>query len=231
LGTKALQGKIHSFGGVAAPAVSVPPPGPGNNVFFGDPYSLKDFGKGLLIGAVSGGIIGGVTAGYNGNNIWTGKPVASGRNIWSFNNTSSGNSTVIVGSPEYAGWTNTKGEFVEEFAGHRIGEVESSVVNEAAANGVVQAEKVSGSYLLEFQSGKFYAGKGLQPRMMQSINRIETTYGDRLLNSQFFPASSTRGAFINEHNLMMQFGGPKSFNPLSPTYNKIFSPGRKLGGF
>jgi hypothetical protein len=36
---------------------------------------------------------------------------------------------------------------------------------------------------------------------------------------------------INEHNLMMQFGGPKSFNPLSPTYNKIFSPGRKLGGF
>lgn len=25
----------------------------------------------------------------------------------------------------------------------------------------------------------------------------------------------------------MQFGGPKSFNPLSPTYNKIFSPGKK----
>jgi len=100
-----------------------------------------------------------------------------------------------------------------------------------AAKGVVQAEKVSGSYLLEFQSGKFYAGKGLEPRMMQSINRIETTYGDKLLNSQFFPASSTRGAFINEHNLMMRFGGPKSFNPLSPTYNKIFSPGRKLGGF
>ncbi|HYM93110.1 MAG TPA: RHS repeat-associated core domain-containing protein, partial [Chitinophagaceae bacterium] len=37
-----------------------------------------------------------------------------------------------------------------------------------AAKGVVQAEKVSGSYLLEFQSGKFYAGKGLEPRMMQS---------------------------------------------------------------
>jgi len=100
-----------------------------------------------------------------------------------------------------------------------------------AAKGVVQAEKASGSYLLQFQSGKFYAGKGLQPRMMQSINRIETTYGDKLLNSQFFPASSTREALINEHNLMMQFGGPKSFNPLSPTYNKIFSPGRKLRGF
>ncbi|MCB9082679.1 MAG: hypothetical protein H6555_13320, partial [Lewinellaceae bacterium] len=100
-----------------------------------------------------------------------------------------------------------------------------------APTGLFQGEKVSGSYLLEFQSGKFYAGKGLEPRMMQSINRIETTYGDKLFNSQFFPASSTRGAFINEHNLMMQFGGPKSFNPLSPTYNKIFSPGRKLVGF
>jgi len=46
-----------------------------------------------------------------------------------------------------------------------------------------QAEKISGSYLLEFQSGKFYAGKGLGPRMMQSIKRIETTYGDKLLNN------------------------------------------------
>lgn len=67
--------------------------------------------------------------------------------------------------------------------------------------------------------------------MMQSINRIETRYGDKLLKSTFYPASSTRAAFINEHKLMMQFGGPKSFNPLSPTYNKIFSPGNKLGGF
>ena len=100
-----------------------------------------------------------------------------------------------------------------------------------AAKGGVQAEKVSGSYLLEFQSGKFYAGKGLEPRMMQSINRIETNFGDKLVNKQFFPASSTREAFINEHNIMMQMGGPKTFRASSPTYNKIYSPGRKLVGF
>ena len=105
------------------------------------------------------------------------------------------------------------------------------VLFKGATKGVAEAEKVSGSYLLEFQSGKFYAGKGLESRMMQSINRIETRYGDKLLKSTFYPASSTRAAFINEHKLMMQFGGPKSFNPLSPTYNKIFSPGKKLGGF
>jgi len=46
---------------------------------------------------------------------------------------------------------------------------------EFAAKGVVQAEKVSGSYLLEFQSGKLYAEKGLEPRMMQSINRMKLT--------------------------------------------------------
>jgi hypothetical protein len=99
------------------------------------------------------------------------------------------------------------------------------------AKGVTQVEKVSGSYLLEFQSGKFYAGKGLKPRMMQSINRIETTYSDKLLNKTFYPAANSKAAFINEHKLMMQFGGPKSFDKLSPTYNLIFSPGKKFGGF
>jgi len=88
--------------------------------------------------------------------------------------------------------------------------------------------KPSGSYLLLFQSGNFYAGKGLESRMMQSITRIETTYGDKLISSKFYPASSTRAAFINEHKLMMQHGGPLSHNPMSPTYNKIFSPGRNL---
>ena len=92
-------------------------------------------------------------------------------------------------------------------------------------------EKASGSYLLEFESGKFYAGKGLESRMMQSVKRIETQFGDKLLNKTFYPAANSKEAFINEHILMMQFGGPKSFDKLSPTYNLIFSPGKNLGGF
>ncbi|MFZ1807524.1 MAG: RHS repeat-associated core domain-containing protein, partial [Cyclobacteriaceae bacterium] len=100
-----------------------------------------------------------------------------------------------------------------------------------AAKGVTSLEKASGSYILEFQSGKFYAGKGLKSRMMQSVNRIETKFGDKLLNKTFYPAANSKTAFLHEHNLMMQFGGPKSFDKLSPTYNLIFSPGKKLGGF
>lgn len=91
--------------------------------------------------------------------------------------------------------------------------------------------KGSGAYLLEFQSGKFYAGKGSILRMNQSILRLETQYGDKLLQSTYFRTATTKKAFILEHKLMMQRGVPLSFNRLSPTYNKVFSPGKKLGGF
>lgn len=54
------------------------------------------------------------------------------------------------------------------------------------------------------------------------------TYNDPLVSSEFFPASSNRAAFMSEHKLMMENGGPLSFNPFSPTYNKIHSPGRRF---
>jgi len=106
-----------------------------------------------------------------------------------------------------------------------------SFTNLEAANGGVQAGKVSGSYLLEFQSGKFYVGKGLEPRMMQSINRIETNFGDKLVNKSFLEASSTREAFIQEYKFMLQTKQvPLHWNKNSLLYNKIWSPGKKLMG-
>ena len=101
---------------------------------------------------------------------------------------------------------------------------------EAATKGVTSLEKASGSYLLEFQSGKFYAGKGLESRMMQSVNRIETTFGDKLLNKTFYPAANSKAAFINEYNLMKNIGLPTKYDPNSLLYNKIWSPGKKLLG-
>ena len=100
-----------------------------------------------------------------------------------------------------------------------------------AAKWVTSLEKASGSYLLEFQSGKFYAGKGLEPRMMQSIKRIEST-GDLLKpgGAKFFPASSTREAFINEYNMMKAIDVPSKYKVNSLLYNKIWSPGKKLLG-
>ena len=93
------------------------------------------------------------------------------------------------------------------------------------------ADKASGAYLLKFKSGFFYAGKGLEPRMLQSIIRIERDYGDKLISKEFFEATSTNQAFKIEFQVMMENGGPQSYSELSKTYNLIHSPGAKLSGF
>ena len=56
-------------------------------------------------------------------------------------------------------------------------------------------------------------------------------YGDKLMSKEFFEASSTNQAFKIEFQIMMENGGPKSFNELSKTYNLIHSPGAKLSGY
>ncbi len=91
------------------------------------------------------------------------------------------------------------------------------------------AFRETGSYLLEFESGKFYAGKGPLSRMNASIKRIEGL-GDGLVNSTFQRATSNREAFIQEHRFIESFGGPLSKERLSSTYNRIASPGCKLLG-
>lgn len=72
--------------GLAGSAVASPISGFGNQAYFGDPYSLKDFGRDVAIGTIGGAIIGGTMAGFKGKNIWTGADVAPGRGIFSFNN-------------------------------------------------------------------------------------------------------------------------------------------------
>ena len=49
--------------------------------------SLKDYGLGILGGALTGGIGNGTVAALKGNNFWTGKDVKFGRTIFSFKNT------------------------------------------------------------------------------------------------------------------------------------------------
>lgn len=108
---------------------------------------------------------------------------------------------------------------------------EISEVSIGTANKGLQLEKASGSYLLEFQSGKFYIGKGLEARMIQSINRIESAFGDVLKSKQYFPAASSRNAFITEYNLIKGTGfKPLHWDPNSMLYNKIWSPGKKILG-
>jgi hypothetical protein len=72
-------------------------------------------------------------------------------------------------------------------------------------------------------------GKGLEPRMTQSINRIEQQTGDVINSATFYPAESTRAAFINEYLLQLNSGElPLNWDENSNLYNKIWSPGKKL---
>ena len=74
--------------GSASTAVMMPVQSAGNSLYFGDPFmSLKDYGLGILGGALTGGIGNGTVAALKGNNFWTGKDVKFGRTIFSFKNT------------------------------------------------------------------------------------------------------------------------------------------------
>ena len=81
-----------------------------------------------------------------------------------------------------------------------------------------------GYYKIDFESGKWYAGKGNQARMNQSAQRISTGFNDPPINRTPYPASSTAESFKGEAKLMIDNGWYKG-NPNS--YNQIKSPGYK----
>jgi RHS repeat-associated protein len=61
--------------------------GLGNSIAFKEPYTIKKWAIETATGAVVGGAMGGIRALLNGTNIYTGKPVAEGRTILSWENT------------------------------------------------------------------------------------------------------------------------------------------------
>ena len=77
-----------AISGVAGSAVSSPILGFGNQASFNDPYSAGDFGRDLLIGGITGGVINGGIAGFKGKNFWSGNPRSMGSNgVFSLKNT------------------------------------------------------------------------------------------------------------------------------------------------
>ncbi len=90
---------------------------------------------------------------------------------------------------------------------------------------VVQAPRVVGSYLLKFESGMAYIGKGAMERMKASAQRIQKATGDAVnwAKSKFSKASCDREAFKQESRMLEKAGGPGGKN-----YNVIDSPGTKM---
>ena len=89
LTTAGLGGFVAgAAGGMASAGTMSALQSAGNHFFFGDPFlSPKDFAVSVVTGAVMGGMINGTMAAASGRNFWTGDRIASGRGVFSFNNT------------------------------------------------------------------------------------------------------------------------------------------------
>ncbi len=94
---------------------------------------------------------------------------------------------------------------------------------DAINDGVLVHNKCSGSYEIEFKSGKNYVGKGDEARMRQSGRIHERLYNDTVIRSTWTPALDTKTAFVDEY-FKMAVRGVNNSN----TYNRIWSPGRKI---
>jgi len=101
-----------------------------------------------------------------------------------------------------------------------------------AGNVANQTAKTSGAYLLKFEDGFMYAGKGPLSRMNVSILRI-AGQGYKLLEggAEHFPTATAREGLIKEYQLMKETGQlPRNIDPNSMLLNKIWSHGKKLLG-
>ena len=83
--------------------------------------------------------------------------------------------------------------------------------------------KQTGSYTIEFESGKKYHGKGPESRMNQSAKYREQKHNDKVKSKDWTPADNDVDAFIDEYFRMERDGGYRSDN----NYNERQSPGKK----
>ena len=88
---------------------------------------------------------------------------------------------------------------------------------------VLVHNKCSGSYEIEFESGKNYVGKGSEARMNTSAKIHSTVHNDPVVSMKWEYAPDTQTAFVDEY-LKMAVRGVNNPN----TYNIIWSPGRKI---
>ena len=91
-------------------------------------------------------------------------------------------------------------------------------------------KKATGTYEILYKSGKNYIGKGGFNRAISSAVRNASKYNDEVISITWRSAPNHRTAFIEEYLMQKRFGGVLSSNKDLPTYNKIWSPGKRYYG-
>ena len=98
------------------------------------------------------------------------------------------------------------------------------------ADAASDIRKATGSYEILYKSGKNYIGKGGFNRAINSAMRNANEYGDEVVSIMWKSAPNDKVAFIDEYLMQKRFGGVSRHEPTLPTYNKIWSPGKRYFG-
>jgi hypothetical protein len=81
-----------------------------------------------------------------------------------------------------------------------------------------------GSYTVEFESGKSYAGKGGTSRARRSARQRSREHSDPVKDIDHTVADTDAEAFVQEAERLDELGGPTD----PSNYNKVNSPGKKI---
>ncbi|PKH09751.1 DNRLRE domain-containing protein [Planomicrobium sp. MB-3u-38] len=83
--------------------------------------------------------------------------------------------------------------------------------------------KRTGSYVVKYESGFVYVGKGSMKRARNSAKKHASKHSDKVKTVMWRPAKNHREAYIKEYKLMKKYKYKKG----GKLYNAIWSPGKK----
>ena len=93
-----------------------------------------------------------------------------------------------------------------------------------AANAKDDLKKATGAYIILYQNGEHYIGKGGFKRAIKSATE-HMTDDNKVASIIWAPTSSEKSAFVTEYLLQSVYGIGKK---VTENFNKIWSPGKRL---
>ena len=103
--------------------------------------------------------------------------------------------------------------------------IDAAKVFRNTADAASDIKTSTGTYVVLFESGKNYVGKGSFNRAITSATEHATDFGDTVSSIVWAPTSSSKKAFMAEYMLQSIKNVGRSN---SGTYNIIWSPGKKI---
>ncbi len=200
--------------GAVGSAVGDPIRGFGNMAYFGDSYSAKDYGTGILAGGVVGGVSGGIASLVKGNNFWWGTPKGAGRTLFNWNNSPIGKTPRIEVELEFAGVEKIQNiQNVLTEGAEEITEFSNSFGGQTAGKIPELGNKLD--YLFGQATGRLHnlERSSEMVRKLNSIGVFDNDAGRNILRNHLIDAfnnttniSSSSNGFITKESLLM---GPR----------------------